>query len=386
MKYSIINLNDKNYNLMGIKLPNGKTCCYWSNKENDSFNKVIIIFDNKNVVDVKDNQVCISLNGINDEEDILNMIEAFGRELYKNKINITKIDCDFIVDNKDEELIVNDTINKFMLKGNVIKSDKYSYLTENLDDAINNISILSEDKQIVKNDNNTIKKYTIHEDKVYDDNDDISLDMKKQRLLSEWMNDSDMLLKISTLSKEELDRRLTAAVTNNLKVNYMDNPTSNSIDDDNFSRVSNDVAEYEDGKVNTELGIVSNNVSNTNEYSVVEKDDDELKVVNPIVSNTNINANNNSSVNTISANNSVDDYFWNNDGLGDLPINKDLSSERVSKQNNVSNGKVRVLKKPDRPVYPRDGISRGSIGLPTIIFIISSLLLVGSVIILYLMK
>ena len=386
MKYSVTNLNDNNYDLIGIKLSNGKTCCYWCNKGNVSFNRIIVIFDNKNVVDVKNGEVCISLNGIDNEEDILDMIEAFGRELYKNKINITKISCDFIVDNKDEELIVSNVINKFMLKGNIIKSDKYSYLTENLDDAINNISI-SGDNKVVESDN-SINNYTYYEDKA-PDNDDINLDLKKRKLLSEWLNNPDMLLEISSLSKVELDKKLTDAVTNNSKGDYKE---INNIDN-SFSRVSNNMSIYEEENVNDEFD-VNNNLSNTFEYSTSEEDNLKLEVdskqdiINSDVSNSPATDDNDtSSLNVIASSNSpVDDYFWSDDGLGKLPTSKELYSETISKQNSISEDKVRVLKRPDRPVYPRYNRNRGAISIAVIIFIISLLFLIGSVIILYLMK
>ena len=389
MKYSVTNLNDKNYNLIGIKLSNGKTCCYWSNKGNNEFDKVIVIFDNKNVVDVKDGQVCISLNGIDQEEDILDMIEAFGRELYNDKINITKLNCDFIVDNKDEELIVSNVMNKFMLKGDIVKSEKYSYLTENLDDAISNISVFSDSRE-KKN-----REYDSH------DLDADAIVNKKKKLLSDWMNDSDMLLEIGYLSREELDKKLTDAVmSNNIEsgsvddsADNIDNNIDDSIDDGAVDEVLDKIDKVDYLEDSSEYPKLDDIVGNVKKHSRVI--DDEINEDIPGIYkenslNSSFSTNEKDSLRdeVDSRSSSVDDYFWGKDEFkgdsllsrndrNDLPVREDVSSSIGSN--------VRVLKKPDRPIYPIDD-KKKKISLPLVIFIVSFVLLLLSVVILYLIK
>ena len=135
--------------------------------------------------------------------------------------------------------------------------------------------------QISKYDNGIMKKYTVSDDKIYDDNDDLSLAELKRIKLAEWMNNQEMMQQIAGLSKDELDRRLTEAVTLGKKVHYLE--SSNNTYGDRASKLANNKAYEEDGKVNTELGVVRNNVSNSNQFSAVERDNDNVRMVNPNV-------------------------------------------------------------------------------------------------------
>ena len=87
-------------------------------------------------------------------------------------------------------------MSKYKIKGEFVYSDKYSQLTENLDAAINEIA--SDNKrndsahsvdQIKKYENGTYKKYIVHDNKVYDDNDTLDYNEKKERILNDLKND-----------------------------------------------------------------------------------------------------------------------------------------------------------------------------------------------------
>lgn len=429
-KYEVVKQENQRYNIFMIKLENGKRCLYWNNKEDKNFENIILIFNNDNVVNIKNNEMILSFNGITNKDDINNLMISFGTEVYKNGIDITKVKFKFIVDSKDELEIVNNFMSKFRIKGEIVYSEKYNQLTENLEDAINNIATNSSESNIVKEDNDEIKKYTVRDDKVYSDNDTLSIAEKKKILLSEWRKDPKKALEIYNLSREELDKVLSEAVTSNLKEHHMDDNVDNK--ENHFEKLSNDIAKKEDSKVNDELGIIRNHPSNENKFTVVEKDYDSLRVNNPKTTSTNLSVKNDSyKVDTVTT--GVDSSFWDDDnelgpltdnelpiyyvgdsneiynqygkfvgrnGVGGYQINED--NNLVSTYNNTVVGqigdihdmekakeksKVRVYKPNKRPNY--NSINKKDaafISLPVIIFIFSLLLLVASGIILYLMK
>ena len=339
-KYSVIRQDNNSYDMCQIKIENGMKCLYWNKKGDNDIKNIVVIFSNDNVSNIIDNQMYLSFSGVSDSTDINNLMIAFGTELYKNKIDITKVDFKFIVDNKDELDIVNSFIGNFKITGDIVKSEKYSLLTENLDDAINNIATNSNDNQIVKEDNGEISKYTVHDDKIYSDNATMSITDKKRMLLSEWRHDPKKLVEIYNLSREELDKMLTDAVTNNLKVNYLEDSVDSNGLSDSFSRVSNDKAREVGGKVNSDLGIVKNSPGTENNYSAVERNGDSLNVVNPQVSVENVVVNNTKSnvsrytSDRVSINdNGIDSSFWGDDNGIDNSLSYDSVRDAVNDRN-----------------------------------------------------
>lgn len=431
-KYEVTRKENKNFQMCSIKLENGKKCLFWYKKGANNFNKITVTFSNIIRINIDNQQICISFDGVNSKEDINNLLVAFGTEVYKDKVDITKIDFDFVVDNREQVSIANEFMKKYNLKGNVTHSEKYNQLTENLEDAINNIATNTEDSQVIKEENNEIKKYLVHDNKVYNDNDTLSIAEEKRRLLSKWRSDPIKSLEIYPLPREEVDRRLTEAVTDNLKVHYMESSVDKSKPNNNFEKVANNLASSEDGKVNSELGIVQNNPSNENKFSAVEKDGEQLNVVNPHVINENIYNDNisrseQSSYGVDTVTTGVDSSFWDDDnGLSSLPVFYLDSSQKIYNQygefvgrngvggylvdenNNLQryskvigqlgdindmgknaareNSKVRVFKPRRTPDYNTELKEAGIISLPIIIFIISLFLLIASGIILFLMK
>lgn len=445
-KYEVIRKENKNFQMCSIKLENGKKCLFWYKKGANNFNKITVTFSNIIRINIDNQQICISFDGVNSKEDINNLLVAFGTEVYKDKVDITKIDFDFVVDNREQVSIANEFMKKYNLKGNVTHSEKYNQLTENLEDAINNIATNTEDSQVIKEENNEIKKYLVHDNKVYNDNDTLSIAEKKKMLLSKWRRDPIKSLEIYPLPREEVDRRLTEAVTDNLKVHYMESSVDESKPNNNFEKVANNLASSEDGKVNREFGIVQNNPKSENKFSAVEKDGEQLNVVNPHVINENIYNDNisrseQSSYGVDTVTTGVDSSFWNDDNdlsslnvedediqerNGELPVFYLDSSQKIYNQygefvgrngvggylvdenNNLQryskvigqlgdindmgknaareNSKVRVFKPRRTPDYNTELKEAGVVSLPIIIFIISLFLLIASGIILFLMK
>ena len=179
------------------------------------------------------------------------------------------------------------------------------------------------------------------------------------------------------------------------------------------------------------MGIIKNNLTNENKYTVLEKKEEKINVVKPQTFSNNISVHNDEyKVDTVTT--GVDFSFWDDDnelgsldndlpvyyvgdsneiynqygkfvgrnGVGGYQINED--NNLVSTYNNTVVGqigdihdmdkvkeksKVRVYK-PNRKLNYNsiDKKDSGIISLPVIIFIISLFLLVGSGIILYFMK
>ena len=445
-KYEVIRKENNNFKMCSIKLENGKKCLFWYKKGANNFNKITVTFSNIIRINIDNQQICISFDGVNSKEDINNLLVAFGTEVYKDKVDITKIDFDFVVDNREQVSIANEFMQKYSLKGNITHSEKYNQLTENLEDAINNIATNTEDSQVIKEDNNEIKKYLVNDNKVYNDNDTLSIAEKKKILLSKWRKDPKKAMEIYNLSREELDRRLTEAVTDNLKVHYMESSVDESKPDNNFEKVANNLASSEDGKVNREFGIVQNNPKSENKFSAVERNGEQLNVVNPHVINENIYNDNisrseQSSYGVDTVTTGVDSSFWDDDNdlssledkaediqerNDELPVFYLGSSDEIYNQygkivgrngvggylvdenNNLQlyskvigqlgdindmgknaareNSKVRVFKPRRTPDYNKELKEAGVVSLPIIIFIISLFLLIASGIILFLMK
>lgn len=437
-KYNINKQDNGNYDIYQIKLDNGKKCLYWNKKGSNNFTDIIVIFHNDNVSDIKDNQIFLSFDGIKDVNDINNFMIAFGTEVYKNGLDITKIGFKFIVDNREEVSIVNDLMSKYKIKGEFVYSDKYSQLTENLDAAINEIA--SDNKrndsahsvdQIKKYENGTYKKYIVHDNKVYDDNDTLDYNEKKERILNDLKNDSSKLFNALDKPISEINDMVNKEIASNLKTHYMEDGNDEK-NIDSYGSVSSNKAYSEDGKVNPELGIIKNSPKNENEYSVVENDNHGLRIVNPSVSKSN------TSIDGKIKSRGVDSSFWDDDnslfnsiqesvqerddelplyyigssneiynkfgkivgrvGVGGYQVNGDnnlvLYDKVVGSIGDINdmgrdaaraNSNVRVFKKHNN-AYLGTNKQAAFISLPVVIFVISLFLLIVSGIILFLMK
>lgn len=446
-KYEVNRQVKNNYEMCLIKLENGQKCLYWNKKGTNDIKKIIVIFNNENVVNIKDDEICVSFDKVSSKEDFINLMVALGTELYKNKIDITKVEFKFIVDKKEEIDNVNDFISKYKLKGDFEYTEKYTQLTQNLDDAINNIAVSNKDSQIVKEDNNQINKYVVHDDKIYSDNDTLSINEQKKNLLDQRLKDEAKVNEMSKMSAQEVNDSLTKEVTSNKK-EYLMEDSHESKEDSNFERVSNDVAREQDNKVNDELGIIKNSPSNEKSFSAVEKDGDKLSIVNPYVVQESITPNNfnnkNTNTNDVTSysNSSYDRSFWDDDNelaslkengkvenrgevlpvyyvdneeklyneRGDMVGRNGVGGYLINEKNNLvlygkvvgqigdinemdrssskENSNVRVYKPNRKSSYYNNNKKEdsGIVSLPVIIFIISLFLLIGSGIILYLMK
>ncbi len=424
--YEVKNQSNEAYDIYKLVLSNKKDAIFFSRKDSAVFVETVVAFNIDNVRKFKRNQIIMYFNDVSEKQDFEDLMVAYGREVYKNGIDITMINFRFIVDNKDEEKIVNDFLSKYKLRGDIIYSEKYSQLTENLEDAINNIAAKGKENQVVKEDNGVINKYVVSDDKIYSDNDTLSIAEKKKEALSEIKIDDNM-------TSEEISDKLLEKATSNQKVHYMENSKNRELDSD-FKQVSNDISKKEDGLVNDEIGIIRNNPSSNNKFTAVSRDGDNLRVTNPYVSSTTV-SNSESSIDEVTG---VDSSFWGEDNdLESLSVVSDSKKEELpvfyigssgeiynqfekivgrngvdgymvdennnlqryskvigqigdinemSKNASLERSKARVYKPSKRPNYGKKKKSSGIVSLPIIIFIISLFLLIVSGVILYFMK
>jgi len=224
---------------------------------------------------------------------------------------------------------------------------------------------------------------------------------------------------------------LTDAVTNNLTPHPLES-SREQMANDQVGEVAMKKAEQEDGLVNTELGIVQNHVSSENQYSAVERNGEDVRVVNPNVIASQVstqgvdnsvgmergydNMNNASSVEKEEHDiqqREVEKVFYIDEeyNLYDDKGNKigrigedgympnyqdntimkdgqvvgyigDFKEMGRSSQSMTYKPNVRTLKKPERN-FSSSGKDRGFVSLPVIVFIISALLLIASAVLLF---
>ena len=317
--YKLLYKEENGLDIYAIKTDEGKLVLYCKNKNSSNINNIIVILNNSDNIRISNNQMCISLDGINNINDIKIMLSIFTKEVQKIGIDIKKVRFTFIIDNNKQ--------------------------------------------------------------------------------------------------KEEM-----SALANELGLNVSYQKSNNY---------------QEDGYSNEELGIVQNNVSNKNKYSVVgENTNGDVQIVNPTVTNANIssqsgvnnitsnsynyttqdNSINNNQENTnlsekqIQSRETVNIFYLENDGktivdsndnvIGSIGVDGYLNFEDKLYQNGQligkigdksekriqTQGKARVYK-PEHNHYNNTPKKEAAfISLPVIIFIISLVLLIGSGIILFLMK
>lgn len=468
MDYSVVDIPNDRYVLKGIRLKKGRTCCYWTNKNNiGGINTVVVILNNSNVIDIKNNEICISLDGITNANDMIEMLNAFSQEISKLGVFIRNTKFKFVVSNKDEEVVVNQLISRFRFDAVIERSRGYSNDDRNINadrayqDGINKKQEeLKKQEDILKSqesrelnssgmtdnittyNNGVMNKVSITDGVAYYDNDMLSIAEKKKILLEELMKDPVEYANLVKMSREELDVYLTKRVNSSNKNYYLERPDSKEKFDAR-KNIANNAAYREDGLVNTELGIVANSPTNSNRYGAVEKqDDNNYNLVAPEVTTSSINSSGGSQIDassrasgeSFSSDNSndtnitsenlsereveevyyFDDYnnlIYNslgeivgkvgNDGYeidwetNNLKRNGDVIGtigdiNDMGKDNSKSNSKVRVYKKEtNSSMYKNNNDTKDQaafISLPVIMFIISLFLLIGSGIILFLMK
>ena len=308
--------------IYAIKWENSsKLVYYWKNINSSNINNVIVILNNSDNIRIKNNQICISLDGINNINDIKVILSIFSREIQKMGIDVTRIRFIFIIDNdkqrEDISVVVRDLgISAFFEVNNNVKRDNVqeeakkrieNLESEKLRDGKGKIdSITVGDKKYSVDSENK----TIHADS---GNNGLLSDLeKKKMLLEELMKDPKNRQMLSEMTAEELDKYLMDTINRGKKTSYMERATTVSSNDSPKEKVAMDVSHKKDGVVNRELGIGMVAPGNSDKYFALENgnNNNEYRVVSPSVSTSQMNSGNVSGNSTAG---SVEENISNND-------------------------------------------------------------------------
>lgn len=317
--YRLLHKEENGLDIYAIKMENGKLVLYWKNIDSSNINNVIVILNNSDNIRIKNNQICISLDGINNVNDIKVILSIFSREIQKMGIDVTRIRFIFIIDNdkqrEDMSVVVRDLgISAFFEVNNNVKRDNVQEVakkrienleSEKLRDGKGKIdSITVGDKKYSVDSENK----TIHADS---GNNGLLSDLeKKKMLLEELMKDPKNRQMLSEMTAEELDKYLMDTINRGKKTSYMERATTVSSNDSPKEKVAMDVSHEKDGVVNRELGIGIAAPGNPDKYFAVENNGNEHRVVSPSVSTSQMNSGNVSGNSTAG---SVEENISNND-------------------------------------------------------------------------
>ena len=308
--------------IYAIKWENSsKLVYYWKNINSSNINNVIVILNNSDNIRIKNNQICISLDGINNINDIKVILSIFSREIQKMGIDAKRARFIFIIDNdkqrEDISVVVRDLgISAFFEVNNNVKRDNVQEVAkkriENLESGklrdgkgkIDSITV-GDKKYSVDSENKTI-----HADS---GNNGLLSDLeKKKMLLEELMKDPKNRSMLSEMTAEELDKYLMDTINRGKKTSYMERATTVSSNDSPKEKVAMDVSHKKDGVVNRELGIGMVAPGNSDKYFALENgnNNNEYRVVSPSVSTSQMNSGNVSGNSTAG---SVEENISNND-------------------------------------------------------------------------
>lgn len=317
--YRLLHKEENGLDIYAIKMENGKLVLYWKNINSSNINNVIVILNNSDNIRIKNNQICISLDGINNVNDIKVILSIFSREIQKIGIDVTRIRFIFIIDNdkqrEDISVVVRDLgisaffeVSNNVKKGNVQEDAKKrieNLESEKLRDGKGKIdSITVGDKKYSVDSENK----TIHADS---GNNGLLSDLeKKKMLLEELMKDPKNRQMLSEMTAEELDKYLMDTINRGKKTSYMERATTVSSNDSPKEKVAMDVSHKKDGVVNRELGIGMVAPGNPDKYFALENNNNEYRVVSPSVSTSQMNSGNVSGNSTAG---SVEENISNND-------------------------------------------------------------------------
>lgn len=456
MNYEVVPLNVQGqFDLKGVRFNNRQsTFTYWKRKsiENFDIKGVMVIFDDKHAsMNISSNIMVVSLKGLTNYNELIMSIRIFKDILRRQNIDVL---FHFVVSNDKERQVAEAIAREAGVKYDInvvnqmnnnqlnnqsrdAEEQKREENVNELEKALKNNQV-NEDvtaygsKTIETNNNGINKKITVNGDKAYENNGVLSIDEEKYLLLQEWKNDPYRSAMIAGKTAEEIDRMLLETVTLGKKEHMMTSAIEQTAVDE-ASKVAMNKASQEDGKVNSELGIVKNGVYNSNQYSAAEREGENVRMVNTSVTSTNINS---GGISSNSSDGSVDDnynqaemkekeedsreafdenkvYYIDEEynilevvdeevitigkvgyeGYGYDSVNniimKDGRPEAYvgdRRDLDVEKGNGNVQTKPKVRTLKRNDDDRGFATLPIVMFIISALLLIGSVVLLFVLS
>ena len=423
MNYQIVPLGAYGeFVLNGVRF-NGKSFMYWKKNNTTNIREVIVIFDKKyENVEVRDGVMVLSLKGLNNYQDLINSVSILLQILNANQINIQ---LHFVVDNENHKQVAEALGRNFGVSYVVqdVNQNREQQLQTMEEQLKKNPDLTAGGSQMIDTSN---KKINIHDGSGYENNGLLNSEEEKVSLLREWMQDPVKAEELTRMSEKARNDLLTRIVLAGRKQHRLEN-ASQQLASDKAGEVAISVAKQDGGLVNTQLNIVQHTDSRLNQYSAVERSGDSVQVVNPSVINAQISTGGlsggsiaggsgdlfhnyeeptmegkeiqqrevESQVFYIDENN----YLLDSNGqviekLGNGVYDIDYDTNSITKNGKIAGsigdykdmGKadtynksnVRVLRK-----LPDDNKSAAFISFPVIMFVLSTLLLIGSVLLLF---
>ena len=428
MNYGIRKLDGQGpFDVYVVNMASGSKFSYWKRNTTEVVRNAVVVFDNKNAnIQLQEGTALLSLSGMNNLQEMSQAIRIFMVNINRENVNIHFM---FIVQDEKQrqevEMVASNLGVSYEFKVlNKLEDKKMAEVEEKLKSEPDITA--SGAKTIEVQRDTGIEKITISDNKAYVNSGNLSIEREKYLLLQEWKKDPLMMSRISNLDTVALDRLLTEYVTMNLTAHRMESAREQTAND-KVGEVAMNKASNEDGLVNANLGIVENNVSNVNQYSAVEQRGENVQVVNTNVTSSNINSGGVSSstssgdegykyVEPNMVENSeqsrdvgqefyIDDEYnvYNSEGavigrIGQEGLLIDYTNNTLVKngqtmgyvgdyndmgkgnQNNKNKQNVRTLKKPQENSQNK---SAAFVSLPVIMFVLSAMLLIGSIILLF---
>lgn len=423
MNYNVVPLNGgSQFDLNGVRF-DGKSFMFWK-KKGQPITEIVVIFNKKyENISVRDGVAILSLKGLMNYSDLKEAIQIF-----KKIIGDSKIQFSFIVGNENEQKVAEALGSELGIAYTIQNINQVVNQTKVMEEEIKNQELSAGNSQMIeKYDYGVLKQISVDKNKgiAYENNGLLNSEEEKISLLHQWMQDPVMAEKLSRMSVEARNELLTQSVMANRTENRLEKASEQRAND-TVGEMAVNKAIREDGLVNTTLGIIQNNASNLNQYSVVEKDGENVQLVNAEVRKSMINTSGISSVSGTSES-TVDSYqgnvqthelegqskqletilyfdeeynILNEEGekIGklyqggyeyDSNNNSILKNGQVigyvgdyknmerSNSNVYKKPKIHTLKKPEREK------SAAFVSLPVIIFILSAILLIVSAVLLF---
>ena len=428
MNYGIRKLDGQGpFDVYVVNMASGSKFSYWKRNTTEVVRNAVVVFDNRNAnIQLQEGTALLSLSGMNNLQEMSQAIRIFMVNINRENVNIHFM---FIVQDEKQrqevEMVASNLGVSYEFKVlNKLEDKKMAEVEEKLKSEQDITA--SGAKTIEVQRDTGIEKITISDNKAYVNSGNLSIEREKYLLLQEWKKDPLMMSRIRDLDTVALDRLLTEYVTMNLTAHRMESAREQTAND-KVGEVAMNKASNEDGLVNANLGIVENNVSNVNQYSAVEQRGENVQVVNTNVTSSNINSGGVSSstssgdegykyVEPNMVENSeqsrdvgqefyIDDEYnvYNSEGavigrIGQEGLLIDYTNNTLVKngqtmgyvgdyndmgkgnQNNKNKPKVRTFKKPQENSQNK---SAAFVSLPVIMFVLSAMLLIGSIILLF---
>lgn len=330
--------------------------------ENDEILTITIAINKTNDlknINVNKGTIICSIEELEDEIKLFNFIKKFF-EIIKMTYKINpNTQFNFIINTKEEEQKLTNIanfLNQNNIKCYIVETEDYKKQKQLQTNQVEEIKeeqkevLATGSKEIVKQGpNGEILKYVESNGKIYDNNFNMSINEQKQRLLNEWLKDPVKSNQISKMTKEQLDMELTRIVTLNQKQYDLKSASQTNQQNNNQANIANNISKQEDGKVNTELGIVQNGVNNSNQFTVVEQNNNGYNIVTPTTTEQTISSNTGINTTTSTSNNS-----------SNIDNNSQLLSNELDTRDVLNN--IYYIDEYSKEIYNSNGELIGTLG------------------------